>query len=68
MLTISGLEILIVRELSPWDGGYDVEGIARELADSYILLGRDAELRFGQIPEAEFQEIVRSHDFSVREA
>lgn len=68
MLTLSGLEILVARELSPWDAGYDVEGIARELADSYALLGKDAEIRFGQIPEDEFRDVIRSHDHSLREA
>lgn len=66
--TLAALEARVVAELSPWDGGYDVEAIARELEDTYRLVGRDADLRFSQIPEDELAEVVRSHDYSLTEA
>ncbi len=65
---IAALEASVVAELSPWDGGYDIEAIAQELEDTYRLVGRNANLRFSQIPEDELAEVVRSHDYSLTEA
>lgn len=62
MLTISGIEILVQRELAPWDAGYDIEAIARELEDTYHLTGADPDMRFGQIPEDELWDVIRTYN------
>lgn len=65
--TLAALEACVVTELSPWDGGYDVEAIAQELEDTYHLVGKSG-WAFTRIPESELAEIIHSHDYSLTEA
>jgi hypothetical protein len=62
--TLAELEARVVQELSPWDGGYDVEAIARELEDTYHLVGGRP---FESIPAAELADVVHTYDLTLTE-
>lgn len=64
---IAAVEARVVQELAPWDAGYDVRAIARELEDTYHLVGR-SEWAFGRIPETELADVIRTYDHTLTEA
>jgi hypothetical protein len=59
-LTVQDLTALVVSELAPWDCDYDIEAIVLELDDSYHVT--TGEIRFEDIPDAEFTDVCHTYD------